>query len=140
MPKIEIESRPHEIVPDVYFGDDGPFEFSAGPTGDVLSAFLIEGTEEEVLRAQLQAKIRWMRRGFHPDDWRHLQDRVDDPEDPLQIRHLLEMYGELVEAVSGRPPTSRSGSVDTPSPSTGAARPRPRTETYGDSPRDESVI
>lgn len=135
---INIETpkaRPHEVIEDVWFGEEGtpyqaePYTFTPGPAPDLLSAYLMD--EEEAGEYILRAKAKWVREGLHEDDWAEVEARIANPDDPLKAAHVYHMYTALMEEVGKRPPTSPSGSSRPPSRSTGAAKRKPRGATSG---------
>ena len=129
--------RKHEVIEDVWFGDegtgDGPYVFTAPPTGTVLSAYMLAPNDPtERYYAVVEAKIEWLREGFDEDVWAHLEDRLRDPADPLDSDVMTAMHDALVQELSRRPFTSSNGSTSTPSRSTGAVTRRRKAETSGD--------
>lgn len=146
MVQINVDNRPHEIIDDIWLGDDGPFEFSPPKVGRLLSAALSGGskstTEEAEYRAMI-ARQEWLRDGFHPDDWSHFMARIEDEQDGLDWGHLIGSENSLMEAllerVSNRPTTSSGGSSASPRRNTGGAAPRPKARTSGNSVPEDSV-
>lgn len=135
MVQIDVAATPrkHEVVEDVFFGEDGPYTFTASPIGGVLSAYLLTDDDGEARTlAIMRAKIDWLEAGFPEEDWAYLTDRVKDPEDPLNSYHLTAMYDALTEEVTNRPPTSSPRSSGTRPAKRGAAKPKLRTETSGE--------
>lgn len=125
MVSIDVAPRPHEIIEDVYFGDDGPYTFTATKTAGMLSALLSGG-------AYGMAKLRWLQAGFDEDDWAGLDARLNDPDDPLAAEHLHEMADALLEEVTNRPPTLPTASSGTRPAQTGAGKPKRRASTSGE--------
>lgn len=129
--------RPHEVVEDVWFGDEGnewqedAYVFTAPPAPDLLSSYLIEDEEDQITNT-IRAKARWLEEGFGPEVWAEVQARIKNPKDPLRTAHLFEMYNALMSEVTKRPPTSPSGSSRTPSRTTGAAKRKQQAGTSGD--------
>lgn len=137
MPTVEIITRPHEVVDDVFFGDDGPYTFTAGPMPDLLSAYLLEDEDEATIKI-VKGKVTWVLAGLDRSvasdedvsDYTYILSRLDDPKDPLQSKHILAMYDLLVAEVSKVPPTSQPAS----SPQrqrAGAAKPKRKAATSG---------
>jgi hypothetical protein len=108
--KINTDARPDEIE-EVWFGDDGPYEFTSPKIAPLLSAMRkMQGMDDEksgVLALDMQEQ--WLERGFGPDQWKRIQGRIDDDADALDSWHLMQVFEALFEKVSGRPPTLPGG-------------------------------
>lgn len=145
---VDTTPRPHETIEDVFFGEDGPYTFTAGPMPDLLSAYLSDDEDEQTTLI-IKGKYNWVLNGLDdeareeidtdeegspilgPTDREHIAARLADPDDLLQSKHILQMYELLVAEVAKVPPTSRSGSSSTPPRGTGAAKPKRKAATSG---------
>lgn len=133
MVSINADARPHEVVEDVWLGPvgtDGPYTFTATQAPDLLSAYLTDDEDEQVL-ITIQAKYAWVEAGFDDATWEHISARLADRTDWFSTASILNLYGVLMEEVTNRPPTSPNGSSRTPSRRTGAAKPKPKGATSG---------
>lgn len=123
MVQIAVKARPHEVIEDVFFGDDGPYTFKATKAAGMLSALMGTGTPAEKNQAFSAAKLDWLHAGFTKKDWEHLSGRLEDLADPLDTQHLYTMADALLEEINSRPPTSSTAASGTRSGRT-AAKPK----------------
>lgn len=129
--RINVEARPHEVIEEVWFGDDlGPFTFTATEAADLLSALLLDDDDERTV-ATVKAKIKWVRAGFAEEDWALVEKRLADPTHPLRTTHLLDMFEALSSEVAMRPPTSSGGSSSTPPRKSGGGKQKRKGSTSG---------
>jgi hypothetical protein len=133
---VEVpKPRKHEVIEDVWFGEegtgDGPYVFTAPPTGTVLSAFLLNEGSQTQWYDVIAAKLEWLREGFDEETWDHLVERMEDPTDPFDSNVMAAMHDALVQELARRPFTSSSASTPTRSRSTGAAARKRKGATSG---------
>lgn len=89
-------------------------QFQFPKVAPLLSAMKrAETTTDEEQRAmiRLQATERWLQLGFGNQQWEHIQKRLATEGDPLDFKHVQQMFRQLFEKASGqRPPTWRGDS------------------------------
>lgn len=134
------QERGDEKVEDIYLGDDGPFTFWPPKSGGLMDVALFDGTPQEQEMLAIRRRAEWIRDGFDPDDWAHIDARLKDADDPLDWDHLIALQEQVQEAMALRPPTSsRGSSTSRRRTNTGAARPKRQESTSGDSESGDSA-
>lgn len=95
---------------------EGPFPFTYPRVGSLISAQrrLKDMSQVEAASAELDSMLDWVRDGFAPDAWEHIDARVNDPADLLDHEHLVKLYYLLNENSTGRPTSSSSGASRQP--------------------------
>src|SRR5690606_25397230 len=84
----------------VSFGDGRDIRFYPTKTSRVLMALMKmrdTNTEAESTSAYLEyvsAQLAWLEAGMNKEDWRYLQDRLEDTGDPLEVKHLQAAYDQ----------------------------------------------
>jgi hypothetical protein len=108
--KIDTSARPDEIE-EIWFGEDGPYEFTSPKIAPLLAAMRkMQGSAEDASGIMaLDAQEKWLEQGFGPDQWKRLQARIEDENDLLDSWHLIQVFEALFEKVAGRPPTLHGG-------------------------------
>lgn len=103
---------------------EGPYEFAYPRMGRLLKMqrTLPNLTDVQAVKESGRAQNAWMKKGFGPDAWAHIVERMDDEDDILDDEHLQFLFVELQKANTGRPTTSSNGASRQPwkKPSTAA--------------------
>jgi hypothetical protein len=157
MVHIDVDDAPreHEVIEDVSLGATTGMRFVVPKVGLLLSAMIVEGNADERSSKIVSSKMRWLRAGFDAgtvlaaedasdddpirDYWTEIIDRLDDPDDPLGLSHLLSLFEALQEAATGRPTTSSGGSSPTPQTKGSGAKRKTGASTSGNDDQDGSA-
>lgn len=136
--QINTDARPDEVE-EVFFGDDGPYEFVTPKIAPLIAAMrkLQYDQSDEAGMVALEAQDRWLRNGFGEEQWERIQERLDDDDDPLDFWHLEQVFEALFQQVSGRPPTSPGGLSRTSRTRPSGARQKRSASTRTISRQDE---
>lgn len=107
------EDRPTE---EVYLLGEGPIPFTYPKMGRIVNVHRrIKGMPKQQAEATMGEVIMdWLERGFGPQVWDYILKRIDNEDDQLDTRHLVNAFTQLVEAHAGRPTTSSSGASPQP--------------------------
>lgn len=100
----------------------------------------VQGDAEKAQIA-MDSQDAWLALGFGPEQWAHIQNRLDSNDDPLDFPHMQDLFKQLFEkAVQNRPPTWRGDSSRvSPQAFHGAAKPNPFVSTPTPSLSDASA-
>lgn len=109
--KIDIPDVEEAQYEDVWLGSAGPFRFKIGKVAGMANAYRKAFTvsEEEAGYLVLDQQMMWLERGFDPDVWRYINERLLDDDDPLDYPHMAQMFKDLFSLASGRPTISPNG-------------------------------
>lgn len=114
MVDIQVDADPTEAEP-VNLGTSS-YQFNFPKVSPLISA--LEKAQKIVDKDErgsmiLAAQNRWLLLGFGSEQWNHIQARLDSEADPLDFKHILEMFKQLFEKAAGnRPPTWRGDSSE----------------------------
>ena len=111
MVDIAVEPRDGELEP-VNLGDSS-YEFAYPKVSPLLNAQQKALTLPDAEKAQIMmgAQEKWMATGFGPNQWAHIQSRLEDDGDPLDFPHMQQLFEALfAKAAQSRPPTWRGDS------------------------------
>ncbi len=109
---IKVEARAHEQET-VNLGEYA-YQYVYPKVGPLLSA--LQGAQairdsEEKGSKYLDAMDEWLAAGFGPDQWAHIQARINSHDDPLDFKHMHALFDALFQkAADNRPPTWRGDS------------------------------
>lgn len=104
---------------------EGPYDFNYPRMGRLLKMqrTLPNLTDVQAVKESGRAQNEWMAKGFGPDAWAHIVERMDDEDDILDDEHMQWLFVQLQKAnTGGRPTTSSNGASRQPwkKPSTAA--------------------
>lgn len=122
---VDVNDR-DVVTEEVWLGGEGPYTFTYPKMSRIMNAQVaIRGmAKSEAESVMLDAIVTWLERGFGPEAWTHIQSRLDDESDGLEMEpHLVEVFRRLVQAHAGRPTTSSNGASAQPWMKTGTGVP-----------------
>lgn len=104
---------------------EGPYDFAYPRMGRLLKMqrTLPNLTDVQAVKESGRAQTDWLSKGFGPDAWAHIVERMDDEDDILDDEHMQWLFMQLQKAnTGGRPTTSSNGASRQPwkKPSTAA--------------------
>lgn len=98
-----------------YVGEDGKEvkdRYLISPPKGYLSMSLAEKAQEAAATDNVEAiwaEVEdWFVKGLGKKQWKRLHDRLEDPDDDLDIIHLVKAMEGVIEKVVGDPTTSSS--------------------------------
>lgn len=117
--KIEespVEAQQERDTEEVYLLGEGPIPFTYPKMGRIVNIHRrIKGMPKAQAEAAMGDTIMdWLERGFGPAVWDYIQKRIDNEDDRLDTKHLVNAFTQLVEAHAGRPTTSSSDASPQP--------------------------
>lgn len=104
---------------------EGPYDFAYPRMGRLLKMqrTLPNLTDVQAVKESGRAQTDWLSKGFGPEAWAHIVERMDDEDDILDDEHMQWLFMQLQKAnTGGRPTTSSNGASRQPwkKPSTAA--------------------
>jgi hypothetical protein len=104
---------------------EGPYDFAYPRMGRLLKMqrTLPNLTDVQAVKESGRAQTDWLSKGFGPEAWAHIVERMDDEDDILDDEHMQWLFVQLQKAnTGGRPTTSSNGASRQPwkKPSTAA--------------------
>lgn len=112
MIEIEADTRDEELEDVKLAGVE--YRFAYPKVSPLLSATTKAARvtdENERGALSLEAQDKWLALGFGPEQWAHIQSRLDNEGDVLDFPHMQRLFTALFEVACGsRPPTWRGDS------------------------------
>jgi hypothetical protein len=102
---------------DVNLAGEGPYPFTYPPMGKVYGAELRTRAMKDKHEREAyltEVTLEWLEKGFGPQAWARITERVEDDDDPLNPGHLILAFKGLQEAHAGRPTSSSNGASPSP--------------------------
>jgi hypothetical protein len=102
---------------DVNLAGEGPYPFTYPPMGKVYGAELrvrAMTSNQEKESYLTDVFMEWLQKGFGPEAWDRILERIEDDADPLNPGHLIVVFKALQEAHAARPTTSSNGASPSP--------------------------
>lgn len=95
---------------------EGPYDFAYPRMGRLLKMqrTLPNLTDVQAVKESGRAQTEWMQKGFGPDAWAHIVERLDDEGDILDDEHIQWLFVQLQKSNTGRPTTSSNGASRQP--------------------------
>ena len=113
----------------ITFTVDGvEYHFTPGKRAGMTLAVLDSDTTEGANAGVGKALLDWFSDGLPDEESTALRDRLRDPKDEFDGDDLGMLARNMLEAVSGRPFTSRSESSPSPAPTGKSSTPTPSSE------------
>ena len=106
----EVQTYPVRLVGEMY--NIRPLKSSYMMSIASKSKHLQDKDGSEAADALMKMINKWVDAAFEKDDAKAVKKRLDDPTDPIDIQHIVQMINMLAEHLAGgaRPTTSSSGS------------------------------
>lgn len=96
---FKTKAKPGQVVD--FNLDDDTFNFKPPKFAITLLAIINAGADEPI--AQVRAILNWLSDGLPEDQNARLIARLSDPDDNLDFDDLEDVFGYLMEQVTGRP-------------------------------------
>jgi hypothetical protein len=109
MPKaIDIDVAPLDKIPLNFGGDHYLMRAPKGSLTLSLAERAKQAVADENVTAMWDEIEEFFRSGLGKKQWERLHARLYDPEDPLDVRHLVSAMESLVEVITEGPTSSPS--------------------------------
>lgn len=101
---IEITPQKRQGIPVKLIG----VEYAARPPKSMVALRLAQQAQKasDDPEASIKALTQWLTMTFGKKDTAAILQRLEDPDDDLDIPHIAELMEKVTEAVSGNPTTS----------------------------------
>ncbi len=108
MKRIEIAAQPRENITVSLVGVEYVITPPKGSLGLRLAKKAKEAENEKDNISMWDEIMGWVRAGFGAKQTKKIQERLDDPDDDLDIEHITTLMEKIIEATTDNPTSSSS--------------------------------